>query len=136
MFRHTTTAMLVGLLVPAIALAAESKAPPTRIVLDDFEKDPQGWTYVPGWEFPGAKGGFELDSGLAHGGKRSYKLHADLTGGAYVGIWRDLKSLEGRDFREIRLWVKADNVARIGVRINDSTDQCHQKKGVPLAACW
>ena len=71
---------------------------------------------------------------MAHGGKRSYKLEADLTGGAYVGVWRDLASLAGRDFREIRLWVKADNVTSIGVRINDSSDQCHQTNGVPLAA--
>jgi len=41
-------------------------------------------------------------------------------------------SLDGRDFREIRLWLRADNVTNIGVRINDSTDQCHQKNGVPL----
>jgi hypothetical protein len=135
MYRHTTTAALIGLLVLRMAFAAESKDVPSKLVLDDFESDPEGWTYIPGWEFPGAKGGLALDASIAHGGKRSYQLQADLTGGAYVGTWRDLASLGGRDFKEIRLWVRADNVTRIGVRISDSSDQCHQKNGgVPLAA--
>ena len=134
MYRNATTAAFISLLVLPLALAAESEDVPARLMLDDCENDPEGWTYVPGWEFPGAKGGLTLDSGMARNGKRSYKLQADLTKGAYVGIWRDLASLDGRDFREIRLWVKAENVARIGVRINDSSDQCHQKNGIPLAA--
>lgn len=117
-----------------MALVAGSKDAPSRLVLDDSESDPKGWDYIPGWEFPGAKGSLAIDTGTAHGGKRSYKLQADLTGGAYVGVWRDLASLKGRDCTEIRLWIKAVNVTKIGVRINDSSDQCHQKNGVPLAA--
>lgn len=134
MNRHITAAVVFCLPVVAAALAAESKGVSSRLVLDDFESDPKGWTYIAGWEFPGAKGSLELDASTAHGGKRSYKLQADLTGGAYVGTWRDLAPLGGRDFREIRLWIKAANVAKIGVRIVDSTDQCHQKKEIPLAA--
>ena len=33
----------------------------------------------------------------------------------------------------MRLWVKADNVTRIGVRIQDSSGQIHQANGIPLA---
>ena len=134
MHRPTTTAAFIGLLVMPMVCVAASKDVPSRLVLDDFEGEPTGWTFVPGWEFPGAKGGFTLDTTSAHGGKRSYKLQADLTGGAYVGIWRDLASLNGRDFKEIHFWVKGVNVTKIGVRINDSTDQCHQTSSVPLAA--
>jgi hypothetical protein len=127
---------LASLLVLPLTLRAESKSDPPRMLLDDFEGNPEGWTYIDGREFPGAKGGLTLDTATAHGGKRSYKLQADFSGGgAYVGTWRDLASLKGRDFKEIRVWVKAANVTRIGVRISDSTDQCHQKNGgVPLAA--
>jgi hypothetical protein len=127
--RRIMTAFLCPFVL-SLTLCAESKDEPSRLVLDDFESEPQGWTFIAGWEFPGAKGSLTLDTDTAHGGKRSYKLQADFTGGgAYVGTWRDLTSLEGRDFREIRLWVKTADVPRIGVRIVDSTDQCHQKDG-------
>ena len=125
---------LCGLLVlPAAGLASpdgEAKA----ILLDDFETEPKGWNYVDGREFPGAKGGLALDAAEAHGGKRSYKLQGDFTGGgAYVGVWRDLAALKGRDVNELRFWVKAANVTSIGVRLSDDGDQIHQKS-VKLAA--
>jgi hypothetical protein len=133
---HKTIAALLCLLAAPLTLRAESESAPSKLLLDDFESDPKGWTYIAGWEFPGAKGGLTLDTTTAHAGKRSYKLQADFSGGgAYVGTWRDLASLGGRDFKEIRLRLKAVNVTRIGVRISDSSDQCHQKNGgVPLAA--
>src|SRR5262249_13808872 len=92
-------------------------------------------TYIDGREFPGAKGSLALDASDAHGGKRSYKLQADFAGGgAYVGVWRDLASLQGRDVNELRLWVKAANWASVGVRPADNPRQIHQTKGVKLAA--
>lgn len=101
------------------------------VPLDDFEKDPQGWKFVGGEEFPGAKGGLAIDATVAHGGRRSYRLQGDFTGGgAYVGTWRELG---GRDIKELRLWVKSGTILRIGVRLQDSTDQTHQGS-VPLAA--
>jgi hypothetical protein len=102
---------------------------PPKIMIADFESDPLGWTFNLGWEFPGAKGSLTLDGTDAHGGKRSYRLDADLTGGgAYVGTWCDLKSLKDRDLQELRLWVKTSTVNNIGVRVSDSTGQCHQAK--------
>jgi hypothetical protein len=136
MFLRKTIAALVCLLVLPLALRAESKGDPPRLLLDDFEGDPQGWTFIGGWEFPGAKGSLALDTGTAHGGKRSYKLQADFSGGgAYVGTWRDLASLKGKDIKELHVWVKAVDVTGLGVRFVDSSDQCHQKNGgIPLAA--
>ena len=111
------------------------RARPRRSCWTISRRDPKGWTYIDGREFPGAKGGLALDATDAHAGKRSYKLRADFTGGgAYVGVWRDLASLQGRDVNELRLWVKAVNVTSIGVRLSDASDQCFQTKGVKLAA--
>jgi hypothetical protein len=104
----------------------------SRLLLDDFEKSPAGWTFVDGREFPGARGSATLDQAVAHSGKASYRLEADFTGGGeYMGVWHDLASLEGRDFKEIRLWVKTSQVTELMVRIVDGTGQCHQAK-VPL----
>jgi len=114
------------LITLAVWLLAQA-APGNRVALDDFEKAPQGWTYVGGEEFPGAKGSLALDPAVAHGGSRSYRLSADFSGGgAYVGTWRTLDQLKGQDFTEIRFWAKIEGTNRIGVRLIDSTDQCHQ----------
>lgn len=133
MHLHKSGVAFLCLLVLPMLVGAESTGGPSKLLLDDFESEPKGWTYVGGWEFPGAKGSLELDPKTAHGGKRSYTLQADLSGGVYIGVWRDLASLQGRDFKELRLWVKAVNVTTMGVRITDSSDQCHQKNGVALA---
>jgi hypothetical protein len=102
--------------------------PSRRIVLDDFEQNPSNWKFIGGEEFPGAKGGVTLDSSVAHGGKRSYRLEADFSGGgAYIGLWRDLQVLKGRPFKELRLWLKTSTFARISVRLSDASRQCHQR---------
>src|SRR5262245_25282832 len=114
------------LMMVGVWLLAQA-APGNRVALDDFEKAPQGWTFVGGEEFPGAKGSLVLDSAVAHGGKSSYRLSADFSGGgAYVGTWRTLDVLKGADFTEIRFWAKAEGANRLGVRLIDSSDQCHQ----------
>lgn len=119
--------LAVGLAI--FAQGARAQGDGARILVDDFEKDPPTWAYVGGEEFPGAKGSLTMDTAAPHGGKRSARLSADFSGGgAYVGTWRDLGSLKGQEFKEIRLWVKATNVTSIGVRLIDSTDQCHQSR--------
>jgi len=98
-----------------------------RILITDFERDPEGWTFNLGWEFAGAKGCLNLDTAQAHRGKRSYRLEGDFTGGgAYVGTWMDFKVLKEKDFQEIRLWVKTTSVKNVGIRVGDTTGQCHQ----------
>src|SRR5688500_179520 len=98
----------MNLMIAAMWLLGQA-AGGNRVALDDFEKAPQGWSFVGGEEFPGAKGSLVLDSAVAHGGTRSYRLSADFTGGgAYVGTWRTLDVLQGQDFTEIRFWAKAE----------------------------
>jgi hypothetical protein len=102
--------------------------PPAGILLDDFEQNPASWKYIGGQEFPGAKGSVALDSTVAHGGKRSFRLEGDFSGGGrYVGIWRDLAVLQGRRIKEFQLWLKTSTVAWISVRLSDETGQCHQR---------
>ncbi len=96
--------------------------------LDNFEAEPQGWKFIGGEEFPGAKGSLARDTSRAHGGKGSYKLDADFRGGgAYVGTWKDLEPLDLPDVAEFRLWVQTQGLNRLGVRVVDDTGQCHQK---------
>lgn len=125
-----SAALLCGVLFAGGAFGAEQE-----ILLDDFETTLKGWSYVGGQEFPGAKGSVARDVSEAHNSSASYRLQADFTdGGVYVGVWRDLAALAARDVTEIRLWIKATHVTRLGVRVNDATGQCHQKNAVPLAA--
>lgn len=108
---------------------------PGRSTIADFETDPVGWRFTAGQEYPGAKGGLVLDASQAHSGQRSYRLDGDFSGGGrYVGLWCDLSSCKDRNFKELRLWVKTSTVKQVGIRITDSTGQCHQKSGFPLAS--
>lgn len=111
------------LILAAICLLAQGNRAP----LDDFEKGSAGWNYVGGEEFPGARGSLTVDPAVAHGGTKSIRLSADFSGGgAYVGTWRTLDVLKGAEFTEIRLWAKGEGASRLGIRLIDSTDQCHQ----------
>lgn len=113
-------------LLLALCLSAPSSQP---VLLDDFEADLTGWWFKDGREFPGAKGSLERDAAVAHGGQASYRLTADFTGGgAYVGAWREVKDLLALDVTALRVWVKADGVKELGVRLTDTTGQCHQSK--------
>jgi len=97
-------------------------------VLDDFEQNPTTWKYIGGQEFPGATGSGTIDSTVAHGGKRSYRLEGDFSsGGAYVGMWRSLAMLQGRHFKTLRVWFKTSTLTWIQLRVSDASGQCHQK---------
>jgi hypothetical protein len=113
---------------PPWALDRPGNSP--RVLIDDFEgAGPSTWGWVGGWEFPGATGSYAVDSTTAHDGKASGKIVADFTGGgAYVGGWRDLAKISSRNFKEIRLWIKAPTVKAIGVRLADATNQIHQRE--------
>ncbi len=63
--------------------AAETSAAESLVLMDDFETDPQGWRFVGGEEFPGAKGAMTRDTTVAHGGRGSLKLTADFAGGGW-----------------------------------------------------
>ncbi len=112
---------------PVQGLADSPRTPDKAILLDDFEAEPRGWKFVGGEEFPGAKGSLIRDTTQSHGGKASYKLSADFRGGgAYVGVWKDMEALEIPDIKAFHVWIKSTNVDRIGVRLVDGSDQCHQ----------
>src|SRR5262245_12511974 len=124
--------VLAACVTPVPALARDAEDPPPRAVgtvlpLDDFEAGPDGWKFVGGEEFPGAKGALARDAERAHGGQGSCRIDADFRGGgAYVGGWRELRPLGLPDIREFRAWVHARGLRRLGVRIVDDTGQCHQ----------
>jgi hypothetical protein len=125
-------ACITALLAPAVA---QEEPPLTAVALDDFEAGTEGYRFVGGEEFPGAKGSMERDAEVAHGGDASLRLAADFSGGgAYVGVWREMPDLGGGFLRAIRLYARSEHVARVGVRLGDTTGQCHQAKAVPIEA--
>ncbi len=104
-------------------------------LLDDFESEPTRWRCVGGEEFPGARGALERDNEQCGEGQWSLRLSADFAeGGAYVGAWREMGDVEAPWLTGIRLSVRSRNVTEIGVRLSDSTGQCHQAKGVGVQA--
>ena len=62
-------------------------------------------------------------------------MQADFTaGGAYVGLKKSLESLAVRRVTAIRFRAKTDNTQKFGLRLVDSTGQCHQRKGLVVEA--
>jgi hypothetical protein len=119
--------------IPPLVRLAGRSAP--RALIADFETDPQGWAFIGGQEFAGAKGALTLDPGQAHGGQRSYRLDADFKeGGVYVGTWCEFNFMKEKDFKELRMWVKTSTVKTLSIRLGDGTGQCHQRSGVALQA--
>jgi len=111
---------------PSWALDRPGNSP--RVLVDDFEDGKSGWGWVGGWEFPGAAGSLAIDTTGGHDGKASGRIIADFTGGgAYVGGWRDMTKLPNRNFKEIRFWIKAPALTGLGIRLQDASDQIHQK---------
>lgn len=107
------------------AWAVAKRGNPARILLDDFDQGIAGWGFHPGSEFPGAKGGQTHEPAGGRDGKGALKISGDFSGGgAYVSCGRNLPV--GSDLKEVRFWLKSDSAVHIGVRIGDSSDQCHQ----------
>jgi hypothetical protein len=103
--------------------------PAKGLVLDTGEHGLNGWTFVAGEEFPGAKGGVDADKTGAKNGKACIRLDADFSGGgSYVAAHHNLAD-QTLDVRELRVWIKRRTAGGIRVRLIDSTGQCHQAKG-------
>ena len=125
------TAILSALVAPSLCAA---QAPET-VVVADFEEDAEGWRFVGGEEFPGARGSLAQDTEVAHGGGKSLRLSADFEGGGeYVGLWTELPDLGGGFLKEIRFWARSEGVPSVGVRLGDNSGQCHQAKNIPIEA--
>jgi hypothetical protein len=126
--KHRAVLIPAAVAILGAAVGLWIARPASEVVLDDFEQNPATWKYVGGQEYPGAKGGVSVDSSVAHGGKRSYRLEGDFSGGgAYVGIWRNLGVLQGRPFKELHIWFKTSTMTWVSIRLSDSSGQCHQK---------
>jgi hypothetical protein len=96
----------------------------TEELVGGFETDEEGWTLGLGPEFPGAQGEFVRDSTDAVSGSFSGLLTGDFeNGGVYVQIERAINL----DVRELRLWVRADRLTHLLLRMIDSTGQFHQQ---------
>ena len=98
--------------------------------LDEFGDDELDWGFSNGQEFPGATGKLELAKDAVAAGKSAMKLSGDFTkGGAYVAATRNL---DGVNAVAIKFKVKTDNTTAFSIRLDDSTGQCHQRKGYKL----
>jgi len=83
-----------------------------------------GWSFGNGPEFPGATGGFTVDTENKHDGHASLKLAGDFTkGGNYVQAGRQIDHV---DIRELSMWVRSPDASQFTLRINDATGQTHQ----------
>src|SRR5579862_962228 len=111
---------------PGWALDRPGNSP--RVLIDGFEGGPSTWGWVGGWEFPGAAGSYAVDPAGGRESKGAGKIVADFSGGGnYVGAWRDMASISNRNFKEIRLWIKAPNVTGLGIRLADNSGQTLQR---------
>jgi hypothetical protein len=85
------------------------------------------WTSFNGQEFPGAVVHLDVVKDGFAKGTDALKLEGDfLKGGAYVDAEKNFKELDLPDLADIRLKYQTSNVKQIGVRLIDSTGQCHQ----------
>lgn len=115
---------------PSAKVSQDPSVGMRRLLLDDFELGVFAWTYSDGREFPGAKGALVHDPDVGHAGKGSLRLKADFTaGGSYVSGGRNLPPRS--DLKELRFWLRGDVVTNLGIRVEDSSGQVHQKP-VPL----
>ena len=119
--------LLCGLVGPAAAEEAAS----TRFE-PIYREGQDPWRYFGGDEFPGARGRLGVDNAVRKAGARALRLDGDFEqGGAYVAAIRSLSGLP--DPVGVALWVRGENLERIGVRLTDSSGQTHQiRGGVPI----
>ena len=84
----------------------------------------EAWSFNNGAEFPGATGALTVDAAARPEGGDSLKLVGDFTkGGKYVQAGRKIDKV---DIRELSLWVRNPDGARITLRLNDASGQTHQ----------
>lgn len=112
-------------LIPGKAAVSAASAPTQSITVGDFESDSEGWSFFPGSEYPGATGAFTRDSTVSHSGQYAGELTGNFAGGgAYVGLDKDIASLDAKAFS---FWIKTTDASKIGIRLTDSTGQVHQQ---------
>ena len=116
---------------PEEAAGAEATA---TIRLDEIVEGEHDWRFSRGEEFPGAKGSLTVVKDQPAAGQSCLELAGDFTGGgAYVAAIKELGDLDAKDLAAVRLRVKSDNTAILGVQLVDGTGQTHQQKGVKIS---
>ncbi len=112
---------------------AANASVPVTLPLEPVAEGEVGWNFSLGEEFKGAKGSLTVEKDQPAAGQSALKLSADFTeGGAYVETGKDLKPLELKTLKSVKLRVKSDNVSSLTVRVIDGTGQVHQAKGFKI----
>ncbi|GAA2822125.1 glycosyl hydrolase [Kribbella solani] len=120
----TLTAQTTFAILSPLSTAPVTGVTSTRI--GDFENAAEGWTFYPGSEFPGATGGFALDTTDNHSGTHAGKLSGDFSaGGAYVSVTRPLPAVAANS---VSLWARTPNLSFLTFRLTDATGQVHQQR--------
>jgi len=138
--RDAVPATLKGPIWIADATVVRGGSAPTSVSrtvrLDDLVSEGElDWGFSLGEEFPGAKGSLELLKDEPRKGAAALRLRGDFSGGgAYVAAMKGLEDLGAESLQAIRLLVRSETARSYSLRLVDSTGQCHQKKGVPLAS--
>lgn len=116
--------------------AAAKKQVQQTIALDaQIQAGELDWGFNLGEEFPGAKGGIEIAADQPEKGRNALRMKADFTaGGAYVGLKKNLESLQVDAVNAIRFRIKSDNAKKFSLRLVDESGQCHQRKGFAIEA--
>ena len=103
------------------------------VSLCDFEHGKPAWGFSLGQEYPGARGTAELDREQKRNGMTatSLRINADFSkGGVYVAFDLPVANV---DAGGLSFWVRTQDVSTLTLRLNDSTGQCHQARGIALA---
>jgi hypothetical protein len=84
----------------------------------------ESWSFNNGAEFPGATGGLTVDTQAKPEGGTTFKLVGDFTkGGRYVQAGRKIDKV---DLRELSMWVRNPDAAKLTIRLTDASGQTHQ----------
>lgn len=114
--------MSLGLLLALFCSLADAGE---TIQLIDKNNVKKNWTFGNGPEFPGAKGGLEVDNSVAPQRRPALRLDGNFTGGGNY-VQTGLK-FPAKDIESLSFWIKAPkNKNHITMRLIDGTGQCHQ----------
>ncbi len=120
-------------LYPRSARAATSTTSAVQVMrLDDFSDGEVDWSLNLGQEFPGAQGSLSAEKDQPAVGQSALKLAADFSkGGAYIDAGKDLPQ-DIQELQAIRCRIMTREATGFGIRLIDSSDQCHQARGPAL----
>jgi len=114
-------------ILPAAPEAVSTSTIITSQRLDEIIDGQHDWTFDNGEEFPGAKGALTVAQDQPAAGQSCLQLAGDFSGGGnYVQMLKNDLSDLGGDLQQIRFSYKTAHLTSVGVRLIDSSGQCHQ----------